>query len=149
MFYNDLKDAQKIEFKVKDFLSKLGFIVDLNASTDYNVLKAYDGILKYKGISTKIEIKNDKMGYTGNFVLEFECSHKLSGISTTEADLIIYTINDKLFIFKTDTLKQAIKDNLYKRIVNGGDYNAAKLYLFKQTDIFPLAIKEYDFKITN
>jgi len=147
MFYQDLKDAQTVEEKVKHFLDSKGLHTTLNKSTDYSVLKAFDAIIKYKTTETKIEIKNDKMGYTGNFVLEFECSHKPSGISTTEAELIIYTMNDNLYIFRTIDLKQAIQNKLYQRIVNGGDFNAAKLYLFKQKDIFPLAIKQYEFKV--
>jgi hypothetical protein len=77
----------------------------------------------------KIEVKADRMAHeTGNITIEFECRNKPSGISTTEADYWFYWIAEKDtgIMIEVSRLKEICKG---KKVVDGGDDKAAKMYL--------------------
>jgi len=143
MFIDDLNGAKIIEKRIANILRCIGFnSVELNNSEDYQTLKAYDILLNN---SIKVEVKEDKLATkTGNFAIEFECYKKPSGITTTEAILYIYVIDDIAYLFRTIDLKNAIKNKDYFRIVKGGDYAASLMYLFKLDIILKLSIKKIE-----
>lgn len=99
--------------------------------------KEYDFIITKDNKEYKIEVKSDKQSqHTGNMVIEYECSGKPSGISSTTADFWIY------FVVYTDENWKPIKHKVYKipiedlkelvndcRKVRGGDGYRSRMYL--------------------
>ena len=129
-FKNDLKFGKKYEMELLKYL-------------DYDIYKTKDGLFKeydlkiYKNNKAiRYEVKADRQSYkTNNFAIEYECSKKDSGISTTKSDFYAYFIikpNDDydLYIIPTIEIKNLIKLKQYKRVVNGGDNYNSKMYLF-------------------
>ena len=129
-FKNDLKFGKKYEMELLKYL-------------DYNIYETKDGLFKEYDLKIKInqksttyEVKADRITYkTNNIAIEYECSKKKSGISTTKSDFYAYFIikpndNYDLYIIPTKDIKAFIKENKYKRIVNGGDNYNSKMYLF-------------------
>lgn len=109
---------------------------------EYNNLgynKGYD-ILHNDG--TKYEVKADFGSIkSGNFFIEFECSGKPSGITTTESDYYaIYSGKTECYVIPTSIIKAVVKQREYSRIVNGGDYYRAKGYLIKKERLLKFKI---------
>lgn len=83
------------------------------------------------------EVKADKMAHkTGNIAIEFECFNKRSGIETSTADYwaVFVVINEKqynLYMIPRNEIIKMIINKKYFKIVDGGDYNRSKMYLFK------------------
>ena len=135
----------------------MSFIKDLNFGLKYEKLflnyikydyiikhvgnfKEYDILAKKDDIETKYEIKSDRLAYkTKNLCIEYECSKKPSGITTTEADYYGYFIinNEEydLYIIPTEFINECIENKLYKRDITGGNGYKARFYLFS-LDIF-------------
>lgn len=131
-FLKDLKTGQAAEDKVKDYFSAKGYKVSKNKSKDYKTLKKFDLTIN----NIQVEVKNDIMAQrTGNLALEFECSNKPSGISTSTSPIWIYIIGKELLIFPLKVLKFLFNQKSYSRIVSGGDKKRAKLALFKLSDL--------------
>ena len=109
--------------------------------------KYFDVIINHKGKQTKYEVKADKLtAKTNNITIEFNYNDKPSGISETMADYYAYFVihsEEKydLYLIPVEEIKKIIKDNPFNRVVNGGDNNKSKMYLFK-LDLF----KKYLFK---
>jgi hypothetical protein len=129
-FKNDLKFGKKYEMELLKYL-------------DYDIYKTKDGLFKDYDLKINInqksityEVKADRLTYiTNNIAIEYECSKKDSGISTTKSDFYAYFIikpNDDydLYIIPTIEIKNLIKLKQYKRVVNGGDNYNSKMYLF-------------------
>jgi len=133
-FTKDLPIAKKTESEVAHLLAKrfTGKIIGFNNTNEY------DFILRVGTNDYTFEVKEDfTCEKTGNVGLEFECRGKPSGIQVSKADYYVYKIHTKsegikIYIHKTNTIKKMIKDNLYFRIVNGGDEGSNSMnYLFK------------------
>ena len=99
----------------------------------------------------KIEVKSERDVWqrTGNIAIEYECYGKPSGINATESDYWFHNlcIDGDIYatlVFKTDTLKKLIRSLDKKKIVNGGDYKASKMYLVNIKKLFSTdVIKTY------
>ena len=141
-FKNDLKFGKKYEMELLKYL-------------DYNIYETKDGLFKEYDLKINInqksityEVKADRLTYiTNNIAIEYECSKKDSGISTTKSDFYAYFIikpndNYDLYIIPTEDIKTFIKENKFIRIVNGGDNYNSKMYLFN-VNIF----KKYNIKL--
>lgn len=95
--------------------------------------KPYDLKVIHKSDTTTYEVKADRMTHrTGNIVIEFECSNKPSGITTTEADFWVYFVDgtNTYYIIPTEHIRTLIKEEKYSRKVKGGDGWRANLFLF-------------------
>ena len=86
----------------------------------------------------KYEVKADKLTYkTGNLFIEYECSDKPSGITTSEAQMLFYfVINaegkpDRIYLIETGFLKALITSSDFKR-VSGGDGWRVRGYLIPE-----------------
>ena len=91
----------------------------------------------------KIEVKSERDMWkrTGNIAIEFESYGKPSGISSTESDYWFHNLcigNDTFctLVFDTKSLKRIIDSLDYKKIVNGGDHNASRMYLLNIQKLF-------------
>lgn len=83
------------------------------------------------------EVKCDrKTKYTCNIAIEFECSGKGSGITTTTADFWVYFPVDVPFYYfiPTDVIRKMIEEKKYHNTVRGGDNYNSRMYLFRQYD---------------
>ena len=91
----------------------------------------------------KIEVKSERDMWkrTGNIAIEFESYGKPSGINSTESDYWFHNlcIGSDTFctlVFDTKSLKRIIDSLDYKKIVNGGDHNASRMYLLNIQKLF-------------
>lgn len=99
--------------------------------------KEYDIIISKNGITTKIEVKTDRLAYkTGNIVIEYEYNNKPSGIETTTADFWIYFVinpnKEECYKFPIEELKNIVKNC---KTVRGGDGYKSKLYIIKKSKL--------------
>jgi hypothetical protein len=95
--------------------------------------KPYDLWLEWDDLRTTIESKADRQTLTtGNIAIEFRCSGKPSGISTTEADHWIYYVvgSRDYYLIPTRVIRKAIAERQFSRTCRGGDNYNAELYLF-------------------
>jgi len=109
------------------------------------VFKDWDFWLRSGDTKVFYEVKKDKMTKrTGNVAIEFECSGKPSGISTTKADNYLYFIEGENVYYEipVDYIKQVIAENKYKRKVRGGDDYRSHCYLFAR-EVFDDYREEY------
>jgi hypothetical protein len=93
--------------------------------------KEYDLTIFQNGYPVTIEVKSDRQAAkTGNMVIEYECSSKGSGITTTTADYWMYFIvfpeREECYKFPIDDLKTIVKTC---RKVTGGDGMRSKMHL--------------------
>ena len=115
--------------------------------------KKFDIDLKYGKVREKevaemlqdktIEVKSERNVWqkTGNIAIVFESYGKASGINSTESDYWWHNlcIDDDTFctlVFNTKSLKKIIDNLDYKKIVNGGDHNASRMYLLNLQKLF-------------
>jgi hypothetical protein len=125
-FHSDLKFGKIYEEKALEL-----FYYD-TVEKPKGRFKPYDFKLTRNGIVTNIEIKADRLAYrTGNLAIEYMCSGKQSGITSTEADIwVIFLVDkkgdDRVFIFPIDELRLMAKKC---RSVNGGDNWKSSMYL--------------------
>jgi len=89
----------------------------------------------------KYEVKADKLTYkTGNLFIEYECSDKPSGITTSEAQMLFYFvinaegIPDRIYLIETGFLKALIASSDF-RTVSGGDGYRVKGYLIPENHV--------------
>ncbi len=127
-FTNDLKFGQKYEILLTKLIQNEGYEQCNNKDYDIKMVEQ-DRTIFY-------EVKTDRLTHkTGNICIEFECYGKASGITTTKADRYAYfELNpdgtQQLYIIPVKSILKRIKKKLYKRILNGGDFNMSKFYLF-------------------
>jgi hypothetical protein len=112
-------------------------LLDILAYDTYEMaqgnFKPYDLKIMHNSDTITFEVKADRQtNRTGNMVIEFECSNKPSGITTTEADYWAYFVDgtQTYFLIPTDYIRDAIKENKYSRKVKGGDGWRANMFLF-------------------
>ena len=93
--------------------------------------------------NSKIEVKSERDMWqrTGNIAIEFQSYGKPSGIDATESEywfhnLCIGNETYATLVFKTEVLRKIISSLDYKRIVNGGDHNASRMYLLNIQKLF-------------
>lgn len=127
-FLHDLKFGNKYEKECLKYFNYSKFEIKQGK------FKPYDILLDDK---VKIEVKADRLSYkTGNLVIEFKCSDKDSGITTTEADYWVYFVikpeNCEVYKFEVEELKKLVADC---RIVKGGDGYRSSLYLLPVKDL--------------
>lgn len=134
-FEEDLAIAQKTEAEVAQLIMKLNQNI---TKVKYCKNGDYDLLLIYKNGHTKtVEIKEDfYCQRSGNVALEYECRGKLSGISTTKANIIMYKVHmNNIVCFHACTaskLKESIRNRRYFRDVVGGDVGSnTKMLLYK------------------
>jgi hypothetical protein len=134
-FNKDLPVAIETEKEVAQILAKIysAEILKFEHSNKYDILA------RIKNNDYKFEVKDDYLSEkTGNIAIEYFSRNKPSGISTTQADYYVYKINisngeNYCYIIKVSKLKEIIKNNLFFRIVDGGDSGSHTLcYLFKE-----------------
>jgi hypothetical protein len=101
--------------------------------SDFDVRMAFPS-----GKEVDIEIKEDfSCERTGNVGVEVESWGRPSGLSVSKADFYLYKVHQpdgtkRVYIIRTEKLKKMIEDELYHRIVVGGDPGSnSKNYLFK------------------
>ena len=141
-FVEDLKFGKKYENEL------LKYIIYDSYNLADGLFKDYDLKININQKSITYEVKADRLTYkTNNIAIEYECSKKDSGISTTKSDFYAYFIikpndNYDLYIIPTEDIKTFIKENKFIRIVNGGDNYNSKMYLFN-VNIF----KKYNIKL--
>lgn len=132
-FESDLPIAERTEHQIADIIRKHYNAVILGFCHD----NRYDIKARINGKDFTFEVKEDfTCEHTGNVGLEYECRSRPSGIAVSKADFYIYKIHTshgvKVFIFKTDVLKNMIVRKEYFRIVNGGDVGSgSKNFLFR------------------
>jgi hypothetical protein len=131
-FNKDILIEEHTKLEIMEFLRSLGWRI-LDDNFDYR----YDILMEKDNKTFKLEIKEDfRCAETGNIAVEFESRGKLSGISSTEADIYLYKIHltDKI-IYHVTTVKKLMKSialTQYHRIVGGGDYMSnTRMYLYK------------------
>jgi hypothetical protein len=135
--YNFVEDLPAAKATEKEVASGLAKVYGVTILDNENKDNKYDILALYKGSHIKFEVKEDFIcERTGNVGLEFSCRGKPSGIQVSEADYYIYKLHTasgiQFWIHKTDALKKMIADNLFFRIVNGGDPGSDSMnYLFK------------------
>lgn len=131
-FVPDLEKAKETEKEIAEKLqNKYGAVI-----LEFGKTNEYDLLLEMKGMELSFEIKEDfYCEKSGNVAVEFECRGKPSGISVSKALYYLYKIHTKTGILyavcKTTTLKKMIDQELYHRVVSGGDSGSnTKNYLF-------------------
>jgi len=125
-FTKDLVFGKKYEEKATEY-----FNYDTIEYAPNKCFKPYDFKTTYKGIHTKVEVKADKQTKdTGNICIEFRCSNKPSGITSTESNYYMYFVvgTDDVYQVPTDDIRKMIKDNNF-RTYRGGDYGRSEFYL--------------------
>jgi hypothetical protein len=126
-FVADLKFGKAYETKLIEYLKPESFEQSVGLCKDWD-------LKMINGESTVLyEVKADRLMYkTNNICIEYACSDKQSGITTTEAD--IYAIfevgTNSIYLIPVPVLKQAILDEKYTRKMAGGDGWKARFYLF-------------------
>ena len=106
-FREDLKFGQMWEEKYQKLMTeKFGKLVEKAPDREF---KEYDYAFE-KGM---VEVKADRMvSKTGNFFVEFECSNRGSGISTTKSThyLMIDVVKEEAYLVDTHTLISIAND---------------------------------------
>jgi hypothetical protein len=146
MFFKDLEFGKIYE---KELLKIVPYD---NFNSIDGLFKDYDIEIIKDDNKTLYEVKSDRLTQkTNNVCIEFECSNKPSGITTTKSDLYAYFIIKNngydLIVIKTDTIKKLIKEKKYNKIKSGGDNNKSIFYLFNKNIFY--SNKEWDFSQTN
>lgn len=145
-FYNFEKDlcVAQITEKIVANLLEIKYNMKLFKIGKTN---AYDlAMEKANGKIYTFEIKEDfAHARTGNIGVEFESWGKLSGISVSQADYYVFKVHNsdktsKVWLIRTDTLKEMIRCGMYSRIITGGDVGSdSKNYLFEDSIFFSYA----------
>jgi len=97
------------------------------------------------------EVKDDcRCADTGNIGVEYRCCGVPSGLNVSEADFYIYNAHTgpgeadrKILLFKTEDLKQAVRDSRYHRTATSyrdGPDRPADNYLFRLDEAEKIAV---------
>lgn len=146
-FQEDLKNAQMTEHLIFSWLKENKY-----NPKEFNDDYRYD-IICDNGM--KFEVKEDFFNWkTHNIAFEFESRGKKSGIMTSHADYYIYCCHNekqtylKCYMIEHKKIINAVNNNIYKRIVSGGDAGSyTMIYLFKEYTIRLLSEKIFEVKI--
>jgi len=114
--------------------------------------KEYDLIITKNGKKTTIEVKSDKQAsLTGNLAIEYKCSGKPSGITSTTADywiyFIVYEDKEECYKIPTEELRKIVKTQ--GRKVSGGDGNRSRLYLVNKSLVSEFLVKPKKLDLIN
>lgn len=138
-FKEDLKNAQQTQ---KRIAGKLALLIEGAEVMDDDGSKQYDIKLLHGNREVTFECKEDFRSVdTGNFFMEYACSDRPSGITTTTADFHVLTMATKGgkmtdYVIPTKVLREMIKECIYFRTdIPGGDNGNARGHLFKVQDI--------------
>ena len=147
-FVNDLKQGEVMEDKVADILSEY-FWETVNKNDDR---KWVDLIIDNWNLL--IEVKFDRMvKETWNYVFEFECSGKESGVAkqyeTNEwwkvhPHFLVQAHEDWFELYHTYKLLKYVEEN-NDRVVKGWDWWRSHMYLIQKQKIEHLVIKSFTF----
>jgi len=146
-FVNDLKQWEKAEEAVAERLQEFfGKWISKNKDK-----KGVDLIIDDWGLL--IEVKFDRMVQdTGNYVFEFMCNEKVSGIErsynteewwTTLPHFIAQSHEGWFELYHTYKLLKYVEEN-NDRIVKGGDGWRSSMYLIEKKQVEHLAIKKFN-----
>jgi hypothetical protein len=121
--------------------------IDLVIKNDNEILESnpdtYCKEFDFKTDKNIYEVKADRLTYkTGNMFIEYECSNKLSGISTTNATYWFYFVilpvsltnypnNYRVYKIPISALKESITKTT--RTILGGDNYKSKGYLIHES----------------
>jgi hypothetical protein len=128
-FKADLKFGQKYEKILLDLIPHDSHILSCGYCKEYDFKMIRDG-KEYV-----YEVKADRRSInTGNMVIEYECSDKPSGITTTQACCYAYFVvrpldQWDLYLIPTDEIRRMIKDKEFKRTIKGGDGMRSRMYV--------------------
>ncbi len=116
------------EIYVMGELDKCGIYCELvtGQNLDYDIMGKYANFIFF------VEVKNDqKATFTGNIAIEFYNSKRgrESGISSTKSDYWAHIVQNKIYLIRTEDLRQLITKTAPLKIIEGGDNNSA-LYLY-------------------
>ena len=134
-FKDDLAFGEKYQHELVKILKPSKYIMSEGNFKYYDIIMTIDYFDLY------YEVKTCRIGYkTKNICIEYECSGKKSGISSTHADYYAYFIvkpdeTYELYIINVDDIKEVVIKKSYIKIVNCGDNFKSKAYLFNK-DIF-------------
>jgi hypothetical protein len=126
-FLSCLKKGQHYERKALEYFPNIkSYKQSIGCFKDYDLL-----ITQNDNKKLKVEVKADFMACkTGNLAVEWECSGKPSGISTSKADLwVFFTIDgikEDCYIIPTNELSKLTR---YCHSVSGGDGKRARMSL--------------------
>ena len=126
-FKQDLLLGEKYQTKLLDIIEYDNYEM---ATGNF---KPWDVKIEFCSDTITFEVKADrKATTTNNIAIEYQCNNKPSGISTTEADYWAYFLvgTNTYYLIPTSTIRTAIENKKYTRIVNGGDGFRSSMYLF-------------------
>jgi len=136
-FNKDLPIARKTEREIASLIEK-----HYNAKViAYGHGSAYDIKAVVNGKTFTFEVKEDfTCERTNNVGVEYASWGRPAGISVSKADYYVYKIHTrwgiKIFIFKTQAIKNMIAREEYHRIVNGGDTGSNSMNYLFAFDVF-------------
>jgi hypothetical protein len=128
-FNKDLDFGNKYENELLKYIDYDNYDIKQGLFKDYDIEVIKDNKPTY------YEVKSDRLTHiTKNIVIEYMCSNKPSGISTTTADyyayFVVYPDNDyDLYIIPTKVIREYISYKYYTKI-KGGDNNRSRMYKF-------------------
>ena len=107
-FDDDLDFSRSAEHMIRDMLKVSGWAdTELNDSTDYAELKAYD----LHNSEFTCEVKHDRRAEeTGNIFIEVKCNEVPSGVESTAADYWVFVIHEGAWAIPVPELRTAMKE---------------------------------------
>lgn len=146
-FESELQQAQYFEQRTKEIYESLGYTVEMvsEISTDrkyYDLKVTKDNQTQYIEVKFDLTAKIGRDGKpaTGNLYFELESRGKLSGLSTTHANIWIQWIDDNTYFVFTD-LKRLRSELRSLKLVAGGDNNSSYGKILA-IDSIPLILSE-------
>jgi hypothetical protein len=141
-FNKDLPIAKKTEMQIANFLVENQDMTLIGTSDTLKNVNRSDFDVRMKFNKSQkivdIEIKEDfSCARTGNIGVECESWGRPSGIAVSKADFYLYKVHisdgkKSVYIIQTSKLKEMIANELYHRVVVGGDPGSySKNYLFR------------------
>jgi hypothetical protein len=141
-FNKDLPIAKKTEMQIANFLVENQDMTLIGTSDTLKNVNRSDFDVRMKFNKSQkivdIEIKEDfSCARTGNIGVECESWGRPSGIAVSKADFYLYKVHTSdgkkgVYIIQTSKLKEMIANELYHRVVVGGDPGSySKNYLFR------------------
>ena len=141
-FNKDLPIAKKTEMQIANFLVENQDMTLIGTSDTLKNVNRSDFDVRMKFNKSQkivdIEIKEDfSCARTGNIGVECESWGRPSGIAVSKAYFYLYKVHTSdgkksVYIIQTSKLKEMIANELYHRVVVGGDPGSySKNYLFR------------------
>lgn len=98
--------------------------------------KRYDGVYKSpSGLVVKIEVKNElRYKDSPNAFIETSCNGVPSGVSATQAHVMIHLFGDKIRVHHTEWLRWLLIDSKFRRVQCGDGYRVIGYLLPRDYD---------------